>query len=101
MQDRSGIEELEAWFVTLAPRAELVARMALRMRASQVRDDKSYFARIAALIKVLALEAEDLNSVRADADRVAASLGDVGWTELCHEETEAPDADDRPHRRPG
>src|SRR5215469_5611860 len=78
MEERSGGEDMEAWLCSLAPRAELVARMALHLRFPVHRAEKSYFARIAALITELDLKAEDLSIVRADAQKVAASLGVIG-----------------------
>jgi hypothetical protein len=77
MEDRAGVEAVEAWLSTLAPRAELVARMALHVRFHELRGDKRYFARIAALIQELQLKAEDLGAVRADAQKVAACLDQV------------------------
>ena len=76
-EERSGGEDVEAWLCLLEPRAELVARMALHLRYHVRRGEKSYFARIAALIKELDLKAEDLSIVRADAQKVAASLGNI------------------------
>ena len=76
-EERSGGEDVEAWLCSLEPRAELVARMALHLRYHVRRGEKSYFARIAALIKELDLKAEDLSIVRADAQKVAASLGNI------------------------
>jgi hypothetical protein len=77
MEDRAGVEAVEAWLSTLAPRAELVARMALHLRFHELRGDKRYFTRIAALIQELQLKAEDLGAVRADAQEVAAFLDHV------------------------
>jgi hypothetical protein len=74
MEERSGVERLEAWLRSLVPRAELVARMALRLQFHAFGNEKGYFARIATLIKELDLTAEDLAGVRADAQRVAAFL---------------------------
>jgi hypothetical protein len=75
MEERSGVEELEAWLRSLVPRAELVARMALRSRFRALGGEKGYFARIAMLIKELDLSPEDLARARADAQCVAAYLG--------------------------
>jgi hypothetical protein len=77
MEDRAGVEAVEAWLSTLAPRAELVARMALHLRFHELRGNKRYFTRIAALIQELQLKAEDLGGVRADAQTVAAFLDHV------------------------
>lgn len=84
MKDQSGIEELEARLCSLPPRAELVARMALRLRFHDIYNKKSYFACIAALIKELDLTAEALGVVRADAQKVAAQLntGDLAGSNL-------------------
>lgn len=77
MEDRASVEAVETWLCTLAPRAELVARMALHLRFHELRGDKRYFARIAALIQEVDLKAEDLGAVRADAQKVAAFLEHV------------------------
>jgi len=76
-EERSGGEDVDAWLCSLEPRAELVARMALHLQFHVRRGEKSYFARIAALIKELDLTAEDLSIARADAQKVAASLGGI------------------------
>jgi len=82
-----GIEELEARLCSLAPRAEFVARMALRLRFYDIYDKKSYFACLAALIKELRLTAEGLSAVRADAQKVAAQLntGDLAGGNLAND----------------
>jgi hypothetical protein len=72
IEDRSGIEELETRFRTLAPRCELIARMALRQQYPQF-IYRHYFTRIAFLIKKLDLSPEDLNKLRADAEKVVLS----------------------------
>ena len=77
MEDGSGIAELESWFCLLVPRAELVARMALRMLFQELADDKRYFARIVALINELDLTREELAALRRDARKLAASLDDL------------------------
>jgi len=77
MEESSGVEDLEAWLCSLAPRAELVARMALHLRLHAQRREKSYFARVAALIRELDLKAEDLSTLRAEAQKVAASLDNI------------------------
>jgi hypothetical protein len=78
VRDRSGIEELEKWLGTLVPRCELIARMALSSCLPELRidprDDRRWFTRTATLINELNLSHEDLNEVRADAQKVQASL---------------------------
>jgi hypothetical protein len=74
MKDESGVEELQARLCLLEPRSELVARMALRLRDHQLCADKRYLARITFLIKGLDLTVQELTTVRADAQRAAASL---------------------------
>jgi len=74
--DRSGVDPLEAWLCSLEPRAELVARMALRTYRREARPDKNYFRRIAVLTRELGLDPGAWNAVLADAHSVAASLGE-------------------------
>ena len=82
MEDQSGIDQRETWLRSLAPRVELVARMALRLRLNESPRDKSYFPRISSLINKLDLGAEELSAIRADAQRVAALWVEGGraWT---------------------
>ncbi len=72
--DRSGVDPLEAWLSSLEPRAELVARMALRSHRREGRADRNFFKRVATLSRELQLDAEQWNAVLADAQSVAASL---------------------------
>ena len=97
MEDRAGVEveDVERWLCSLAPRAELVARMALHLRFHELRGDKRYFARIASLIKELDLKAEDLGVVREDAQKVAAYLGDADPGKSPNETDECAEADTR------
>jgi len=74
VEDQPSIEELEARLRLLTRRAELVARMALRLRSHKVCNTKGYLSRIGTLIKELDLSAEALNTARAEAQEVAASL---------------------------
>ena len=78
VQDNRRIEGLEELLSTLAPRCELVTRMAIRSCLPELRFDIHYdracFARITALIKELNLSGEDLNDVREDAREAEASL---------------------------
>lgn len=87
MKDRASIEELEARLRSLPPRAELVARMAVRLRCHDIWDKKSYFTRIAALTKELGLTTGALNVVLADAQKVAANLntGDLASSDLAND----------------
>jgi hypothetical protein len=85
MEDQSGVEDVAAaWLCSLAPRTELVARMSLHLRFHGPNKDRSYFARISLLINELDLSAEDLNTVRADARRLAAILDEDSraWTRM-------------------
>jgi hypothetical protein len=65
---------LDPWLRSLAPRAELVARIALRARFNEMRRDKSFFRRIAQLTSELNLAGTDLNSVLEEAKAFARRL---------------------------
>ena len=78
VEDHRRIELLETWLCALAPRRELVTRMAIRSCLPELRFDTRYdrqcFARVATLIKELNLRGDALNDARADAQEAEAGL---------------------------
>lgn len=76
--DVSDNAALEAWLSSLEPRAELVARMALRSRIAERRNDKNFFHRIAGLTRELRLRPEELGAACSEAHTIAVQLEAFG-----------------------
>jgi len=62
----------------LSSRAQLVARMALRSRTAERRNDKNFFDRIAGLTRELRLRPEELGAACSEARAIAVQLEAFG-----------------------